>query len=67
MFGLPENQEASRNEELRSVSRLDPNVVARQPSITSAEVDQDYDLLDDIDKHKDIYRLKVDIYVNLYI
>ena len=42
----------------RSVNQVDGAVESR-PQRVPSDLGHDYDLLDDIDKHKDIYRLKV--------
>eukprot|EP00795_Rhopilema_esculentum_P015101 gene15101-6278_t len=58
-YGLVDNglSRESRSEELQNVSQIDPGATPK-PTRGVSELDGDYDLLDDIDKHKDIYRLK---------
>ena len=46
-------------EELENLSQVDSAMLSRPQRGISEVVGQDYDLLDDIEKHKDIYRLKV--------
>lgn len=52
----------TREEELENLSQVDVLSQARTQRTFSEAVGQDFDLLDDIDRHKDIYRLKVTQY-----
>ncbi|XP_065055418.1 SID1 transmembrane family member 1-like isoform X2 [Rhopilema esculentum] len=63
-YGLVDNglSRESRSEELQNVSQIDPGATPK-PTRGVSELDGDYDLLDDIDKHKDIYRLKRTLYL----
>jgi len=64
-YGVVESSahNVSRAEELENMSQTDSLTTSRPQRSMSEAAGHDYDLLDDIDKHKDIYRLKRNLYL----